>query len=93
MIHDPKTGQTAAVDTPCAATYKEELEKRGWKLTHILNTHHHGDHVGGNMALKGKGVEVYGPAADGNIPGMDVPLKQGEALSFGGADAVVIGEF
>ena len=25
---------------------------RGWKLTHILNTHHHLDHTGGNVALK-----------------------------------------
>lgn len=90
LIHDPKTGQTAAVDTPCAASYKRELEKRGWKLTHILNTHHHGDHVGGNRELKTEGVQVYGPAADGNIPGMDVPLKGSDALSFGGADAVVM---
>src|SRR5690242_21935432 len=25
---------------------------RGWRLTHILNTHHHGDHTGGNIDRK-----------------------------------------
>jgi hypothetical protein len=39
LIHDEATGQTAAIDTPCATTYKKELQKRGWSLTHILNTH------------------------------------------------------
>lgn len=36
LIHDPATGDTAAVDTPDARTYQSELDKRGWKLTHIL---------------------------------------------------------
>lgn len=39
LIHDETTGETAAIDTPSASAYKQELEKRGWKLTHILNTH------------------------------------------------------
>ena len=93
LIHDPKTGRTAAVDTPCAATYKRELDKRGWKLTHILNTHHHTDHVGGNMELKTEGVQVFGPAADGKIPGIDVRLADNDIFSFSGANAVVMGEF
>lgn len=90
LIHDSTTGRTAAVDTPCAVTYKRELEKRGWKLTHILNTHHHSDHVGGNMELKTEGVQVFGPAADGNIPGIDVRLADNDTFSFGGANAVVM---
>ena len=91
LIHDSTTGQTAAVDTPCAASYKRELERRGWTLTHILNTHHHSDHVGGNMELKTEGVQVYGPAAE-KIPGMDVALKDSDTVSFAGTNAVVMGE-
>lgn len=90
LIHDATTGQTAAIDTPDATAYKQELEKRGWTLTHILNTHHHADHVGGNSELKTEGVKVYGPASDGNIPGMDNPLSDSDTLSFGGAEARVI---
>ncbi len=90
LIHDPKTKQTAAIDTPSGQAYKDELERRGWKLTHIFNTHHHHDHVGGNMELKTDGVTVYGPAADGRIPGMDVALKENDTFSFGGTEARVI---
>lgn len=90
MIHDPKTGETAAIDTPDADAYKKELSKRGWTLTHILNTHHHHDHVGGNIELKTSGVKIYGPAADGNIPGMDLPFKDSDTFSFGGAHAKVL---
>lgn len=39
LIHDPATGSTAVVDTPEAKPYQEEMAKRGWKLTHIFNTH------------------------------------------------------
>lgn len=39
LIHDDATGQTAAIDTPDATAYKRELDKRGWKLSHIFNTH------------------------------------------------------
>lgn len=39
LIHDETTGQTAAIDTPDARAYEQELDRRGWKLTHIFNTH------------------------------------------------------
>lgn len=39
LIHDEATGQTAAIDTPDARTIQNECDKRGWKLTHIFNTH------------------------------------------------------
>ena len=32
----------------------EEIEKSKINLKFILNTHHHGDHVGGNIKLKKK---------------------------------------
>jgi hypothetical protein len=39
IIHDPVSKSTAVIDTPEAQPYRRELEKRNWKLTHILNTH------------------------------------------------------
>src|SRR5581483_7884517 len=49
-----------------------------WRLTHILNTHHHGDHTGGNLALKQRfGAKVVGPGKDaGRIPGIDVEVDE-----------------
>ena len=40
------------------------LAAKGWRLTHLLNTHHHGDHTGGNLALKEEtGCTIIGPVA------------------------------
>lgn len=56
---------------------------KGKRLRAILNTHHHGDHVDGNCALKKEtGAEVIGPN-DGNIPCQDRILCAGEPLKIG----------
>jgi len=52
LIHDRTSGETAAVDPAEAAPVLAATENRGWHLSHILNTDHHGDHTGGNLALK-----------------------------------------
>lgn len=91
LIHDAKTGETAAIDTPCAETYKRELSKRGWKLTHIFNTHHHWDHTGGNLDLKTEGVKVYGPVNEkGKIPGIDVAVGAGDTVTLGESKANIM---
>jgi len=91
LIHDEATGQTAAVDTPDAYAYKKELAKRGWKLTHIFCTHHHSDHVGGNLKLKTEGVKIYGPTKEKNtIPGIDVAVSEGDSFEFGGTKGTII---
>jgi hydroxyacylglutathione hydrolase len=95
LLHDSSTGQTAAIDTPCAKTYQKELNKRGWKLTHIFNTHHHHDHTGGNLELKnnnGDGVVVvHGPLLEkSKIPGIDKTLQGGDSVEFGQSRATII---
>lgn len=91
LIHDPQTGATAAIDSPEAGPYKNELEKRNWKLSHILNTHHHHDHVGGNMALKKHAgdLTICGPKSE-NIPGRTVDLSGGDEFKFGSQKVIVI---
>jgi len=86
LVHDGDAGVTAAVDTPDAEAVQAALGERGWRLDCILNTHHHWDHTGGNLALKqATGCRVYGPAAeDGRIPGLDHALQDGERFDFGG---------
>lgn len=80
LLHEPTAGVTAVVDPAEVAPVEAALAARGWRLTHILNTHHHWDHVGGNEALKAAhGCTVVGPAADAaRIPGIDVQLKDGD---------------
>ncbi len=63
LIRDDATGQAACVDTPDAAAILRELKTLGWTLTHILNTHWHPDHAGGNAEIRAAtGCEVVGPA-------------------------------
>lgn len=91
LAHDEATGMTAVVDPAVAAPVEAELARRGWRLTHILNTHHHGDHTGGNLALKAAhGCTIVGPAADqARIPGIDVMVADGDRYRFGDSEAQV----
>ena len=85
LLHDAESGATAAVDTPDAHAITAELESRGWRLTHILNTHHHADHAGGNLELKKRtGCTIVGPRADAaRIPGIDVAVGEGDVVELG----------
>ena len=85
LVHDVESGLTAAVDPSEAAPVLSALAEKGWQLTHILNTHHHGDHVGGNRRLKQvTGCKVHGPASpDEPIPALDVMVNEGNRLEWG----------
>lgn len=81
----------AVVDPAVDGPVEEELARRGWRLTRILNTHHHNDHVGANLALKARhGCTIVGPRADrARIPGLDVDVADGEFYALDGAQARV----
>lgn len=89
LIHDPDgndgAGATAAIDTPDSDAIFQALDEKGWRLTHILNTHHHGDHAGGNLALKEKtGCRIIGPKDEaGKIPGIDDAVGEGDEVTIG----------
>ncbi|HWK46200.1 MAG TPA: hydroxyacylglutathione hydrolase [Stellaceae bacterium] len=91
LLHDAATGVTAVIDPAEAAPILAELEKTGWTLGHILNTHYHGDHTGGNLALKAAtGATVAGPAGESaKIPGIDVALGEGDTYAVGVAVASI----
>ena len=56
------------------------VESNQANLKYILNTHHHFDHIGGNLNLKKKyNAKVIGYAKDKHrIPGIDIELKDKE---------------
>ncbi len=58
----------AVVDPSEPGPVKAALARRGWRLTHILNTHHHLDHTGGNLALKEEFRALVVGARDGSRP-------------------------
>ena len=88
-----KRGQACAVVDPSeAGPVTAALEARGWWLTHILNTHHHLDHTGGNLALKqATGATVVGPGKDAaRIPGIDVGVTEASGWEFAGLAVQVL---
>ena len=83
LIHDEASGETAVVDPGDAAPALAEVQRRGWRVSQVWNTHHHWDHSGGNVAMKqATGCTVSGPAKE-NIPARDVPLSEGSELLIG----------
>lgn len=92
LVHDSKTGETASIDAPEAEPIRKALAEKGWKLTHILVTHHHADHTQGIAALKAEtGCRVIGPKAEGaRIQGLDATVGGGDKLKFAGHDIEVI---
>jgi hydroxyacylglutathione hydrolase len=85
LIHDSRKDLTAAIDTPEVAAIVKALAGKHWTLTHILNTHHHWDHAGGNLELKKRtGCLIVGPRADASrIPGIDIQVGEGDLFEFG----------
>ena len=80
LIHDPETRATASIDAPDADAVLAALAEKGWTLTHILITHHHGDHTAGNKRLKALiGCIIVGPKQEaGSIPAIDVEVSEGD---------------
>ena len=85
LLHDVETGLTAVVDPAEEKPVVAALQKNGWSLSHVLNTHHHWDHTGANLALKEKYQAcIVGPKADQErIPGIDVALQDGDTYALG----------
>ncbi len=92
LIHVDGTDVTAAVDTPDAGAIIAELERKGWRLTHILNTHWHPDHAGGNQVLKDRyGATVIAPLdAENRIADIDRTVEDGDIVKLGDVAAEII---
>jgi hydroxyacylglutathione hydrolase len=85
LIHDPATGATAVVDVPDAASIRAALDARGWRLSDILITHHHADHIQGVPDLRAAtGARVTGAAADAHrLPPLDHAVAEGDRVTVG----------
>ncbi len=92
LVHNAASGVTLSIDAPDYGAVRSALDEKGWRLTHILTTHHHGDHVAGNAELKKDfGCEIIGPDAErSTIPGIDRTVREGDTLDLGGITVDVI---
>lgn len=91
LLHDPDSGETAAIDTPDGAEYLKQAEAKGWRITQIWNTHWHPDHAGGNEAIvKATGATTVAPREVEKIAPIDRVVGEGDTVSLGQHEARVI---
>ncbi len=85
LIHDAESGQTAVIDVPDAGPILAALDAHQWRLTDILITHHHDDHIQGIEPLRAQtGAMVLGAAADAHrLPRLDLALTEADSFSIG----------
>lgn len=93
LVHDPLTGQTAAIDAGEAGAYVAALQQTGYQLSHIFITHHHWDHTDGLAELKQlTGAKVIGPANSKQslLSLFDTRVKDNDQFDFAGQTVTAI---
>ena len=92
LIRDKKTNLVGVVDPSEFNPIDIEISKTYKKLDFILNTHHHNDHVGGNMDLKKKynSKVICSSYDEKKIPGVDIKKNDGDQFSLGEIDFKII---
>jgi hydroxyacylglutathione hydrolase len=92
LAYDHSENICFVVDPSEAGPVRRALVQRGLKLTHILNTHHHPDHVGGNLELQSEfAASIIGPAKDrARIPGINSGVVEDDLVTLGSHTAKVL---
>ena len=91
LIFEEGTNTVSIIDPsefkPC-----DKVIQKYKKLDYILNTHHHADHVDGNIELKKKyNSKVMGFEDDkGRIPGIDILLKNDQNQKIGNLLSILL---
>jgi hydroxyacylglutathione hydrolase len=90
LIHNPGSGETAAIDPSVADPVLEAAAARGWTLSEVLNTHWHPDHTGGNRDIQNAtGCPITGPAEAQRVSTVDRIVAEGDRITVAGAEAAV----
>lgn len=84
--------EAVVVDPGDAAPVEAALAQRGLRLSAILITHHHPDHIGGlDKLLAAHAVPVYGPRAErATIKPLSVLLAEGDSVEVLGRHYTVM---
>ena len=85
VIACPETGDALAIDPLDFPKCLAVAQDRGWKITQVVNTHEHGDHIGGNKGIvAATGAKIIAHRdAGGRIPNMDRGVGAGDIIKVG----------
>ena len=91
LINEKDTNTISIIDPSEFESCNKIIEKYE-KLDFILNTHHHADHIDGNLKLKEKyNAKVLGFDLDKErIPGIDILLRENQIQKIGNLEFKVI---
>ncbi len=90
MFCDPASGSVAVVDPGQDAPALAAAQQRDWTIDHILNTHWHPDHTGGNTGIKvATGATITAPAEAEKVSTVDRVVAEGDQVTVGDLEAVV----
>ncbi|MEM1152812.1 MAG: hydroxyacylglutathione hydrolase [Pseudomonadota bacterium] len=80
-----ESGEAMAIDPLDHEKCLGVARDKGWRITQVLNTHEHPDHIGGNSQVIGAtGATLLAPANAGeSIPNVDRGLKAGDIVEVG----------
>jgi hydroxyacylglutathione hydrolase len=94
LIRCTKTGETAAVDGAEAAPVLEYVERQGLRLTTLLTTHTHPDHIGLHRDLQKLGrladLRVIGNRDRADIPGLNEGVGEADRVRVGAVEGNVL---
>ena len=92
LIANTETGEAAIVDVPEAGPINEEVAKRGWRLSTVLLTHHHWDHVDGLDGLKDRAsLHIVGAEADAHrLPQLSQSISEGDTIDVLGLSTSIL---
>ena len=85
LVACSETGEALAIDPLDHEKCLAAAGANDWRITQVLNTHEHGDHIGGNQAvIAATGAKLLAHAnAKDAIPGIDVGLGAGDVIRVG----------
>jgi len=92
LIIDKESEVALAIDPSEYQPVITAINQPNISLNYILCTHHHSDHVGGNLSLKeATSCQIVGYIKDKNrIPGLDIAVENNENLQLGNLQIKVI---
>jgi len=90
ILADNQTKEALAIDPLANKLCLQTATDHGYKITQVLNTHHHHDHIGGNqkvIAATGASLLAH---ANASIPSVDRALNVGDSVTIGSFELQVL---